>query len=150
MELEEYLLSDEEIHHQSSVEYGDFYVDGDLACTDHRLVLVRDSGTLDISLDSVEEISFRDGALPWEYVGWLVLFVLIGLLGWLATPAFLPGNLFLPVGLFSAIATVVAVYEIIRRRLPALEVKTGTREHVFWGEGLSEFPNEIRQFEADN
>jgi hypothetical protein len=148
MELEEYLLADEEVRCRADVEYGDTYRDGELVCTEHRLVLARDRGILDIDLDSVEEISYSGGSVPWEYIGWSVLFVLIGLLGWLLAPMFLPGQLFGPIAAFAVIATIVAVYETIRRYNPTLEVRTTTRSHVFRGDKLAAFPDEIRQFDT--
>jgi len=148
MELREYLGADEEVRCRADVEYGDTYRDGELVCTDHRLVLARDSGVLDIDLDSIEEISFTSGSIPWEYVGWTVLFVLVGLLGWLLAPEFLPGQLFGPILAFAAVATVVAVYETVRRRNPTLEIRTTTRSHVFRGDQLAAFPSEIRRFDT--
>jgi hypothetical protein len=148
MELQEYLLADETVHCRAEVEYGDTYSDGELVCTDTRLVLARERGILDIDLDCVEEISYSSGSIPWEYIGWTVLFVLIGLLGWLLAPEFLPGQLFGPIAVFAVVATVVAIYEAIRRRNPTLKIRTTTRSHVFRGDELAAFPNEIRQFDS--
>jgi hypothetical protein len=151
MELEEY-LRDGESRVCSAEAYKDLAdTAGRLTLTkDDRLVFVKGKNAIDVAVDSIDTIEYKEAHFPREVLGVSGGFALLGVLAWVALefmvdlPISSMEPLLLGVGAGAAMLVVGMFY---RRAQLIIHTQSGEYRFTARGSALRPFPNAIRDLD---
>jgi len=143
--IDDYLQDRETVYCQTETQHGSG-PKGTLACTDSRLVFVRDKSVVDIQLRSIEEIVFEPKPIKWLYVIFGTVFLVAGLLSSTVISSMegfmgVFGGILGPIFIVFAVAMFLLVAYYYKA---TLTVHTGSNKREFRSGELADFPHAIR------
>jgi hypothetical protein len=146
MEVQDYVDASQ-ILHQTQSSLGGPSKAGSLACTDSRLLFIRNDSVLDIKSDHISEIKYDPNRIRWDYVVGAVLLLVLGAASWFILPEIsaLPDGLRVFTLLFSALVSLGILGDLYRNYKPTLEVWTHNNKYEFIGGDLFYFTTIIQR-----
>jgi len=145
--IQDYSPSGVTIKCQTETQLGDSTQSGVLACTDSRLIFLRDKSVLDIKTTHISEVQYEPRPFPADYIIYAVTGVSVFLGSWYILPDIeLIPSIFTEVGILMGFVIALAFFiGAFLRYKPTLKVSTFNNIYEFRGGDLSSFPNAIQE-----
>lgn len=146
MNLDSYTQPGEEIHYRTQTKKGDNRKEGELACTDTRLLFITNKSALDVQLSSIDEIKYSKKPIEWGKIIATIILLIFGGISLVVVSEVekIPNSIGAFIALGGVIMAVALLIEAFLAMKDTLIIRTNQNAHKFTSGDLENFPHAIR------